>query len=84
MRTLRSLSEAGASVSATALPVIDAHDPVAILFTSCSTVASKGVLYTPATFQAQVRMLRECYAITPGRAIDVDQQRRGRHRYRQR
>ncbi len=38
----------------------------AVLFTSGSTGAPKGVRYTHGMFAAQVRMIRETYGITPG------------------
>ncbi len=41
-------------------------DPAAILFTSGSTGAPKGVRYTHGQFDAQVRMIRETYGIEPG------------------
>lgn len=41
-------------------------EPAAILFTSGSTGAPKGVVYTHGQFDAQVRMIRETYGIEPG------------------
>lgn len=41
-------------------------DPAAILFTSGSTGAPKGVRYTHGQFDAQVRMIRDAYGIEPG------------------
>lgn len=41
-------------------------EPAAILFTSGSTGAPKGVVYTHGQFDAQVRMIREAYGIEPG------------------
>lgn len=43
-----------------------ADEAAAILFTSGSTGASKGVVYTHGQFDAQVRMIREAYGIEPG------------------
>lgn len=41
-------------------------DPAAILFTSGSTGAPKGVRYTHGQFDAQVSMIRDTYGIEPG------------------
>lgn len=41
-------------------------DPAAILFTSGSTGAPKGVCYAHGHFDAQIRMIREAYHIQPG------------------
>jgi olefin beta-lactone synthetase len=41
-------------------------ETAAILFTSGSTGAPKGVVYTHETFGAQIRLLRDVYGITPG------------------
>jgi len=43
-----------------------ATDPAAVLFTSGSTGAPKGVCYEHGMFDAQVRLIRETYAIEPG------------------
>lgn len=43
-----------------------AADLAAILFTSGSTGAPKGVCYAHGQFDAQVRLIRETYGITPG------------------
>jgi len=43
-----------------------ATDLAAILFTSGSTGAPKGVCYEHGMFEAQVRLVREAYGITPG------------------
>ncbi len=65
-RSLQSIAEAGKGTNTTLFPTLKAEDPAAILFTSGSTGPPKGVIYTHATFQAQIRMLRECYDISPG------------------
>lgn len=48
------------------LAAIFAHDPAAILFTSGSTGAPKGVAYTHGMFDAQIELIRSTYGIQPG------------------
>lgn len=55
---------AGAPGSATVASA--ATDLAAVLFTSGSTGAPKGVCYEHGMFDAQVRMIRDAYAIQPG------------------
>ncbi len=64
--SLSQLSNLGSNLDSASLPAVAADDCAAILFTSGSTGPPKGVVYSHATFQAQIRMLRDCYAITPG------------------
>ena len=44
----------------------DAAELAAVLFTSGSTGAPKGVCYTHGMFDAQVRLIREAYGVEPG------------------
>ena len=56
------------SLSTRHLPLVESNatDLAAILFTSGSTGTPKGVRYEHGHFDAQVRLLRETYAIQPG------------------
>ena len=65
-RSLSSIANDGKQASTTSFPMIQVEDPAAILFTSGSTGPPKGVVYTHGIFQAQIRILRECYDIVPG------------------
>ncbi len=64
--SLAAITASGRQAGALALPTVKAEDSAAILFTSGSTGSPKGVVYTHGTFQAQVRILRDCYDIMPG------------------
>ncbi|MCO8123047.1 fatty acid CoA ligase family protein [Stieleria sp. TO1_6] len=48
------------------LPIINRPDPAAIIFTTGSTGPPKGVLYSHATFHAQIDRIRERYDIHRG------------------
>jgi acyl-CoA synthetase (AMP-forming)/AMP-acid ligase II len=48
------------------IPDSAASEPAAILFTSGSTGAAKGVVYTHGIFAAQVELLKATYGIAPG------------------
>jgi acyl-CoA synthetase (AMP-forming)/AMP-acid ligase II len=53
---------------ATPFPIapVAPDEPAAIIFTTGSTGVPKGVLYEHAMFEAQVRLLRDLFAIEPG------------------
>jgi acyl-CoA synthetase (AMP-forming)/AMP-acid ligase II len=56
----------GASAEPRPLATLSADDPAAILFTSGSTGAPKGVAYTHGMFDAQIELVRATYGIQPG------------------
>ena len=60
------LTKPESSVSKTTIVHSEATELAAILFTSGSTGAPKGVCYEHGMFEAQVRLIREHYAIQPG------------------
>jgi len=64
--TLREIIERGASKGPFEMAETQAGDVAAILFTSGSTGASKGAIYTHGIFDAQVRFIRDIYGIEPG------------------
>ncbi len=60
------LANAGPPGSSFEMAASDSRDLAAILFTSGSTGAPKGVVYEHGMFEAQVRLIREAYGISPG------------------
>jgi acyl-CoA synthetase (AMP-forming)/AMP-acid ligase II len=66
--SLAGLADYGKSAFST--PPTAPEDPAAIIFTTGSTGPPKGVQYSHGVFQAQLRLIRDYYGITPA---DVDQ-----------
>jgi acyl-CoA synthetase (AMP-forming)/AMP-acid ligase II len=64
--TARIASDAQASGAGIKIADTRASDLAAILFTSGSTGAPKGVCYEHGMFEAQLRLLRDAYGIEPG------------------
>ena len=64
--TGRLTREPGSQCPKTELVASRATDLAAVLFTSGSTGAPKGVCYEHGMFDAQVRLIRETYSIEPG------------------
>jgi acyl-CoA synthetase (AMP-forming)/AMP-acid ligase II len=64
--SLTARMRAPANAAAAPLAASAPHDLAAVLFTSGSTGAPKGVCYEHGMFEAQVRLVRELYGIAPG------------------
>lgn len=68
--TVKQIRELGQARTPYEIAATNSGDLAAVLFTSGSTGAAKGVRYTHGIFAAQVEMLRKTYDIRPGE-IDV-------------
>ncbi|MCK6551838.1 AMP-binding protein [Myxococcota bacterium] len=64
--TMADVDRLGAAAKTLDVPPVHAEDVAAVLFTSGSTGAPKGVLYTQAIFDEQTRIFREYLKIRPG------------------
>ncbi len=64
--TLDQVRQAGCVDTPFVIPDVASEETAAILFTSGSTGAPKGVVYTHGIFSAQVDLLRDLYGIEPG------------------
>lgn len=58
--------EEGTSSTPLPLAEVKSDSPAAILFTSGSTGAAKGVSYTHGIFDAQIKLIKQTYRIEPG------------------